>query len=118
MRCQRRASRACAAHFQHGQVLGVKAGRHGLDQLPADEHVLGELVSPYVRELPGPLGVNHRVELDGFRRLRAEQYRRWPGGLGRWLLDWYGQGWFCLAARPEQAGWGGHPRAWCGLEWL
>ena len=50
----RRAGRARAAHLQRGQVLGVQAGRHGLDQLPADEHVHGELIGPHVGELPGP----------------------------------------------------------------
>jgi hypothetical protein len=52
----RRAGRAGAAHLQHGQVLDVQAGRDGLDQLPADEHVHGELIGPHVRELPGLAG--------------------------------------------------------------
>ena len=50
----RRPGRARAAHLQRGQVLGVQAGRDGLDQLPADEHVHGELIGPHVGELPGP----------------------------------------------------------------
>ena len=54
----RRPGRAGAAHLQHGQVLGVQAGRHGLGQLPADEHVHGELIGPHVRELPGPGGAH------------------------------------------------------------
>jgi hypothetical protein len=48
----RRAGRASAAHPQRDPVLAVQAGRHGLDQLPADEHMDAGLVSPYVRELP------------------------------------------------------------------
>ena len=115
-----------AAHLQRGQVLGVQAGRHGLDQLAADEHVHGELIGPHVGELPGPgrahldpldrgdhaehaAGRDHRVELDGPRRLGAEQHaaparrlRALAAGTGAARA---GSGW---VPGPEQAGGRGH----------
>ena len=133
----RRPGRARAAHLQRGQVLGVQAGRHGLDQLPADEHVHGELIGPHVRELPGPLsaqldplhrgnhgqhaaGRDHRVELDGSRRLRAEQHRRRPARRLRALAagparPGTGSGW--VPGRNKLAG-VAMPSAWCGRAWL
>ena len=122
-----------------GQVLGVQAGRDGLDQLAADEHMHGELVGPHVGELPGPLsahldplyrgehaehaaGRDHGVELDRSGRLRAEQAAT-PAGRPR-----AGSGDGCGAdpARPGSGRVPGRNRlagvamssAWCGRAWL
>ena len=79
----RRAGRGGAAHPQLGQVLGVQAGRHGLDELAADADVDGDLVGPDAGDLPGqgrahlePLDPGQHAEHSGGRDHRLELDRR------------------------------------------
>ena len=64
---RRRASPGSAMHPQLGEVLGVQAGRDGLDELPGDEHV--DVTYSARRGRPARLGLAHLEPLGTGRTL-------------------------------------------------